>query len=157
MSHRFIKPLSLGALAVLALAFTAFTPAAHAAGTTITTRTTPDFDTFLADGAGHPLYAFDADTQTKGGKAAASACTGKCASAWPPVPAASAGKGVKASLIGTMKRKDGTVQATYNGYPLYSFVRDKSTGEPQGEGLEAYKGEWYLVKPDGSLDEEDAD
>jgi predicted lipoprotein with Yx(FWY)xxD motif len=158
MLHSFIKPLP--AVAAFALLLAVGSPAAHAAENGITVKTSEDFGQYLADSAGNPLYVFDADKPAKGGKPATSACTGKCADAWPPFsgkPAAGA-SGLKASLLGTIKRADGSSQTTYNGYPLYTFVRDKSTtGEPQGEGLEAFGGEWYLMQPSGDMDEEDAD
>lgn len=149
---------SLPVLAALVLIAFGPMPAAHAASTTLKASSSANYDHFLADSGGHPIYVFGKDKQGKGGSAPVSACSGKCASAWPPVVAPiTAGKGVNASLIGSMTRKDGTKQATYNGWPLYRFVRDKGTGEPQGEGLEAYGEVWYLMMPNGKRDEEDAD
>src|SRR5262245_9534705 len=70
---------------------------------------------------GHTLYLFRKDTNDK------SACSGSCAQFWPPLLTRSkptAGPGVRASLLGTTKRSNGSMQVTYNRHPLYGFVLD---------------------------------
>jgi predicted lipoprotein with Yx(FWY)xxD motif len=95
----------------------------------------------VADGM--TLYAFTPDT---GG---VSTCYDDCASAWPPVTGdAAAEAGLDASLVGTITREDGSLQATYNGWPLYEFARDTGT-EPTGQNVESHGGEWYLISPEG--------
>ncbi len=59
------------------------------------------------------------------------------------------GEGAEQSMIDTIQRQDGTLQVTYNGHPLYYFVKDEGATEPQGEGIEAFGGKWYLVTPAG--------
>jgi predicted lipoprotein with Yx(FWY)xxD motif len=101
----------------------------------------------LVDGKSHTLYLFEKDKSTK------STCSGKCATAWPPLltkgkPKASGT--VSASKLGTTKRSDGTTQVTYGGHPLYGFVGDKGkVGSTKGEGLDAFGAEWYVVGTNG--------
>ena len=77
----------------------------------------------LVNSTGRTLYLFKADVGAK------SACTGACAAAWPPLLATgkpTAGTGLTASKLGTITRSGGKQQVTYNGHPLYLFVRTKS-------------------------------
>jgi predicted lipoprotein with Yx(FWY)xxD motif len=96
----------------------------------------------LVDSRGRTLYLFTKDSGTK------SACSGACATAWPPLRAsgkATAGSGAKASLVRTAARS----QVTYNGHPLYGFIKDKKPGDTNGEGLTAFGGHWFAVSPAG--------
>ena len=100
----------------------------------------------LVNSKGRTLYLFQGDTGTK------SACSGACAAAWPPLVAKgkpTAGSGVKASLIGTSKRSDGTKQVTYNGHPLYLFKGDTAAGQTSGQGSSAFGALWYVLSPAG--------
>lgn len=100
----------------------------------------------LTDSKGMTLYLFEAD---KNGK---SACYGKCAKAWPPLTTQGkpkAGKGVLAAKLGTITRKDGSTQVTYNGHPLYYFVSDRGPGATKGEAIKAFGAEWYVLSPSG--------
>ena len=101
----------------------------------------------LVDSQGHTLYLFNKDTGTR------SSCTGACATAWPPLVATgkpTVGTGVNASLVGTTTRSDGTTQVTYNGHPLYRFIKDTAPGNTNGEGLTAFGGSWFAVSPAGN-------
>ena len=101
----------------------------------------------LVDSQGHTLYLFKKDTGTR------STCTGACATAWPPLVATgkpTVGTGVNASLVGTTTRSDGTTQVTYNGHPLYRFIKDTAPGNTNGEGLTAFGGSWFAVSPAGN-------
>ena len=72
---------------------------------------------------------------------------------WPPLITSGkprAGAGVKASRLGTTKRSDGRLQATYNHHPLYTFVKDTKKGQTTGEGLNIFGAEWYALSPTGS-------
>lgn len=57
---------------------------------------------------------------------------------------------VKSELISTTERKDGAMQITYGGWPLYYFEQDSKPGQTTGQGVEDTGGEWYLVAPDGT-------
>jgi predicted lipoprotein with Yx(FWY)xxD motif len=101
----------------------------------------------LVDEDGKTLYLFEAD------KNGTSTCTGPCAAAWPPVTtsgAPQAGSGVDKSLLGTVKRDDGTEQVTYNGHPLYYFVGDTGPGMDKGQGSKAFGAGWYALNAKGS-------
>jgi predicted lipoprotein with Yx(FWY)xxD motif len=96
---------------------------------------------------GRTLYLFSKDDKT--GK---SMCTGACATAWPPVLTLGkpvAGAGVKADLLGTIKRDDGMTQVTYNKHPLYYYAKDQKAGDVNGHGVKDFGGEWYAVTPEG--------
>jgi predicted lipoprotein with Yx(FWY)xxD motif len=79
------------------------------------------------------------DTATK------SDCNGSCARFWPPVKgAAAAGRGVTGTLA-TIKRADGSVQATWDGHPLYTYAGDTAPGMAKGNGLNLSGGVWHEV------------
>ena len=82
-----------------------------------------------------------------------STCSGACATQWPPVISKgkpSAGTGVTASMLSTTTRSDGSKQVTYNGHPLYTYIGDQSAGDVNGQGLNFFGGEWYVVTPAGN-------
>ena len=100
----------------------------------------------LVDGQGRSLYLFEAD------KTRSSTCSGQCAQAWPPVVAKgepSPAKGVRAGLLGTSARGDGDNQVTYAGHPLSRYAGDQAAGETNGQGLDQFGAEWYLVMANG--------
>lgn len=100
----------------------------------------------LVDSNGLTLYDFHKD---KGGK---SACYGACAEGWPPLITEGepqVGNGASASQLGTTERKDGTMQVTYAGHPLYTYVVDKKPGEANGNDVSAFGGQWYALKGNG--------
>ena len=117
------------------------------AAVTISTATSPTrSEPFLVDQQGRTLYLFTSDTQSSG----ASACTGDCLTQWPPLIVSGtpqAGTGVDASLLGTITREDGTLQATYNGWPLYTYSGDMAPGDTSGQGV---NGSWFLVSGTGN-------
>jgi predicted lipoprotein with Yx(FWY)xxD motif len=101
----------------------------------------------LVDSQGRTLYLFLKDAGTT------SACTGACATAWPPLRdmgTPTAGSGADASMLGTAPRPDGAAQVTYNGHLLYTFTGDKKAGDTNGQGLSAFGGLWYAVSPAGT-------
>jgi predicted lipoprotein with Yx(FWY)xxD motif len=103
--------------------------------------------TILTDGRGFTLYAFEADQGTT------SACSGACATAWPPVTTTTAspqiGTGVTQSLVGQTARADGTQQLTYAGHPLYLFKGDSAAGSTKGQGSTAFGARWDLLTATG--------
>jgi predicted lipoprotein with Yx(FWY)xxD motif len=61
-----------------------------------------------------------------------------------------AGPGAKASLLGTTRRRDASIEITYAGHPLYYFLLDKQANDANGEGLNNFGGGWYVLTPDGA-------
>ena len=108
-----------------------------------------DYGTVLSGPGGVVVYMFAPD---RGGK---SACYGACAREWHPFLTKGrpmAGSGVKANLLGTTTRKDGSVQVTYNGHPLYfdTMSGESHTGSEIGcQHLNINGGIWLIVKPNG--------
>jgi predicted lipoprotein with Yx(FWY)xxD motif len=101
----------------------------------------------LVDSTGRTLYLFKGDSDTS------SACSGACAIAWPPLrtgatPAVAGG--ASTALVGTIPRSDGARQVTYNGHPLYTFVKDHKPGEVNGQGVTAFGAAWFAVSPAGN-------
>lgn len=88
----------------------------------------------LVDARGMTVYSFDKDKRRK------SACTGQCADNWPPVQASTA---VLPLPFNTIKRPDGTLQVTYKGKPMYTFIKDKNPGDKTGDNL--MQGAWHVV------------
>jgi predicted lipoprotein with Yx(FWY)xxD motif len=114
---------------------------------TVGTASAGNLGKILVDSQGRTLYLFQADS---GGK---SACSGACASAWPPLRATgkpTAGSGVNASLLGTIPRSDGKPQVTYNRHPLYTFVMDTSPGDTNGQGSTAFGAPWLVLNASGN-------
>ncbi len=105
-----------------------------------------DYGQILASSRGRALYLFTADT----GKA--SNCSGDCATAWPPYIVKRkpvAGSGVKSGLIGTSRRSDGRLQATYAGHPVYFYEGDNEPGEVLCQAVNEFGGYWYVVRSNG--------
>lgn len=101
-----------------------------------------DLGTILVDAKGMTLYMFTEDTENK------SNCAGDCLTAWPPYEGpVFAGEGVDGSLVGTTEATDGSVQVTYNGWPLYYWQEDKAPGDATGQAV----GEvWYVLNAKGT-------
>ncbi len=97
---------------------------------------------YLVAQNGMTLYKYTPD------KPGVSNCTGQCAVLWPPYtisPGASlaAMSGINGTLA-TITRADGTTQLTYNGMPLYFYVKDAKPGDTTGQGV---GGVWFVVTP----------
>jgi len=119
-------------------------PAPAASSATITT-VDGALGTFLADGDGRTLYLFTVD------EPGVSNCDEACLQAWPPLltdGAPTAAGGVVGTLLGTLDRGDGTMQVTYDGWPLYFFAADAAPGDVNGQGVNDV---WFVVAPDGSM------
>jgi predicted lipoprotein with Yx(FWY)xxD motif len=113
-------------------------PGPETEATVLQTRTI-DGVTVLTDADGYTLYWFGPDT------ARWSACQGGCARNWPPVTGpATWGAGVTGS-IGAIARPDGSLQATYDGHPLYTTTADTGPGQTKGNGVWSHGGEWHEV------------
>jgi len=104
----------------------------------------------LVDSEGRTLYLFDQDQHTLY-SAQSSDCYGACAENWPPLLTEGepeAEDGAFPTKLSTLKRKDGTLQVTYYGHPLYTYVGDKKPGEANGNDVKAFGGQWYASNPE---------
>ena len=99
--------------------------------------------TVLTTASGFTLYSFAPDTSTT------SNCNGTCAQNWPPVKGPTTASGVSGTF-GTIKRSDGSVQATFDGHPLYTFAGDTAPGQNKGNGLNAAGGLWHEITTSGT-------
>jgi len=109
---------------------------------------TSNYGPILFDGRGYALYAFTRDQPNR------ATCYSACAKAWPPFIVkvrATAAKGAKPSLIGTVRRRDGRLQATYAGRPLYYYVGDTKPGIVLCQNVKEYGGLWLVVRGSGAL------
>jgi predicted lipoprotein with Yx(FWY)xxD motif len=154
---RSISVLAVGGLAVLAAvaagcggggATAASSPPKTASGQAATVGiSNTGIGQVLVNSQGHTLYLFKGDQGTK------SACTGACASAWPPLLVngkPTLGNGVNASLVSTAARPEGTTQLTYNGHPAYLFAQDQKAGETNGQGVSAFGAAWFALNSAGN-------
>jgi len=143
MTHRSGKQTIGGIVAAaslaLALGVLASAPAGAATSKAVTTATVPGMGVVLVDSQGHALYTHtDAN-----GKAVA--CTGACATAWPPLTV-SAGAKVKAPKgVKTLATTGATHQVTSGGLPLYRFSGDAQAKQAKGDGVNAFGGTWHVV------------
>ena len=99
--------------------------------------------TVLTNASGFTLYSFAPDTPTT------SNCNGTCAQSWPPVTGPATASGVTGTFS-TIKRSDGSVQATFDGHPLYTFAGDTAPGQNKGNGLNAAGGLWHEITTSGT-------
>ena len=136
------------AVAVAAAMLAAGASAASSGGTKVTVRGS-DYGNILFGPGGFVVYMYGPDRRSK------STCYAACARAWHPILTKGkplAGPGVKANLLGTTTRKDGKIQVTYNGHPLYF---DNQTGESNKAGeigcqrFNVNGGIWLIMKPNG--------
>lgn len=105
--------------------------------------------TILVEREGRTLYDFHKDTHTNY-VGTSSACYGACAEDWPPLLTGGepeAEGGAIATKLGILKRRDGTLQVTYYGHPLYTYEGDKKPGEASGNSLTAFGGKWSALQP----------
>jgi predicted lipoprotein with Yx(FWY)xxD motif len=146
MRKYFFSVLTFGALILGATQLTALSQS-----TTSTSIQTAQgsLGLYLADSNGRSLYVFNGDTSGQ------SNCNGQCAVVWPPftapngqIPTASGE--VNGALINVIQRSDGSEQVTYNGLPLYYYSLDQTAGQTNGEGINSFGANWYLVKIDGT-------
>jgi predicted lipoprotein with Yx(FWY)xxD motif len=103
------------------------------------------FGQMLFDSSKQAIYEFERDGRNK------TVCYGECAEAWPPVLSEGkprAGKGVNASLLGTIKRRDGRAQVTYAGKPLY-FYAHEDPGVVLCHDVNLNGGYWWVIGADG--------
>ena len=111
----------------------------------ITARTS-QYGSILTDGTNRTIYLFTRDGSS------ASACYGSCAAAWPPVLTIGSPRrtGGLTAALGTTRRRDGTAQVTYNGHPLYYYIRDIKPGQILCQNVAEFGGTWLVVSPRGT-------
>lgn len=168
-----IMTLLIGAAVSLAAFAQSDTGAGQQNGSlTLTSVETRAPGTYLADGNGFPLYVLvkakgertiaPQDTGDNGTQDSdrmhALPCKDECRQAWPPLTVDSADAAIKTrgdvddSLIGTTQLEDGTIQITFNDYPLYYFRKDlnqdtEARGHLAGQAVKAFGGVWYVLGP----------
>ncbi|MFC3230456.1 hypothetical protein ACFOGJ_24625 [Marinibaculum pumilum] len=127
-------------------------PAASAApGLILELRQSGGSGPYLVDGEGRALYLFSRDRQETREGATESRCHDLCTQHWVPVAVPADGtmpKAPRPDLLAVMRRADGLVQLTYNGWPLYYRAADAG-GDAPPAALEAFGGHWSLVGPEG--------
>jgi len=120
-------------------------------GATVTTAMSK-LGPILVDSRGRTLYLFERDPRGR------SACAGPCAVNWPPLltnAGPNANRKAKQSLLGVIRRSDGTRQVTYAGHPLYRYAGDGRPGSIAGQDSRAFGASWYVVSPGGQKVESD--
>jgi predicted lipoprotein with Yx(FWY)xxD motif len=147
MTHwtKLLTTIALGVVVAATATALAFAGRTASGGTKLAVGKT-GLGRILVDSKGITLYDFPPD------KGTTSVCYGACAALWPPLLTHSkpiAGPGVRASLLGTTKRKDGKLEVTYNGHPLYYWVGDHKPGQTTGQGLNQFGGPWWVLSPAG--------
>ncbi len=147
MKHWIKLLTALAATAVIAAlaAALAFAGPTQKGGTKVAVAKSP-FGRILVDSKGITLYDFAQD------KGRTSTCYGACAALWPPLLTTRkpvAASGVRASLLGTTRRKDGKLEVTYAGRPLYYFVSDRKPGQTTGQGIDQFGAPWWVISPAG--------
>jgi predicted lipoprotein with Yx(FWY)xxD motif len=130
-------------------ASTSTTASSGGGAAAVATAKSGKLGTFLVDSKGNTLYYFERDKQ----HASTSSCSGACASVWTPYTTSgkpTAQMGASASKLSTIKRSDGSMQVTYNGWPLYTYTADRGPGQTTGEDIKSFGGSWYVLTPAGN-------
>lgn len=115
---------------------------------------TPGRGRVIADSEGMTLYDSHADDPMlyQFNRPPIPLCYKACARVWRPLltdAPPQAKDGAQDDLLGTIKRKGGAKQVTYEGHPLYEFVEDRRPGEASGEDALSFGSEWHAMEPDG--------
>ena len=130
--NRLVRILTRPALALVAVLVLA-AASAQAVDPVVQIRYDAEFGHVLTDADGMTLYVFSND------EPGTSACYGGCAEAWPPLVVESDSVPVAPLAVpgsfGTTERDDGSLQVTYNGWPLYGWVRDEAPGDTTGQAV----------------------
>jgi predicted lipoprotein with Yx(FWY)xxD motif len=145
-----MKRLASKSLLLIVLAALGVGTALAVAGPILKTSHNSKLGTILVSAKGLSLYHL---TSEKNGSIK---CTGQCTTFWFPVLWSGKGKpplgpGVKAAMAGTVKRPSGSMQLTYNKFPLYRYYLDTKAGQTNGEAVNDAPGIWYAVSPAGQV------
>lgn len=102
---------------------------------------------YLVNATGFTLYYFEPDIVGNTTSPPVSKCTQSCTTLWPPFYAStiSVPPGLNSSSFSSFTRSDGTMQSTYMGHPLYTYLEDTAPGQTKGQGVNEYGGLWYVV------------
>ena len=139
------------AIALVAGASSAKSAARHADRSfTVKTARVKGLGTILVNNKGFTLYMFKPDKQKR------VTCKGACAAIWPPLKIKAgqkptAGGLARQRLLGTVKNPSGGLVATYNKWPLYTYVTDTKPGQATGQALNNSGGLWYVLSPRGQV------
>lgn len=137
-----------GAAAQASAALPADSPSAQAAPASGQVRLgvgrSDRYGAYVTDAGGRALYLLEDGRD----------CYDACMGVWPPLlaggaAAAASDPALRPERIGTARRRDGMLQVTYGGHPLYYYVGDQRPGDTMGQHVEDAWGEWYLVGPEG--------
>ena len=137
-----------GAAAQASAALPADSPSAQAAPASGQVRLgvgrSDRYGAYVTDAGGRALYLLEDGRD----------CYDACMGVWPPLlaggaAAAASDPALRPERIGTARRRDGMLQVTYGGHPLYYYVGDRGPGDTMGQHVEDAWGEWYLVGPEG--------
>jgi predicted lipoprotein with Yx(FWY)xxD motif len=139
--------LASAALVGMAVAKTLTLQVANGASVTNQTGSTVT-ESIVVNTKGRAVYTLSGDTTKHPKCTKASGCFGF----WPPVTVSSATNLSKATglkgKLGTFKR-NGFIQVTLGGHPLYTFVNDKKKANATGEAIHGFHGIWHVVKGPG--------
>ena len=115
---------------------------------------TPDPVRMVVDAHGMTVYQFRRDNPMiyEFSRDPTPTCYDACITTWTPLltddaPRAMAGS--HPSMLGTIKRRDGGAQVSYDGHPLYLFSGDRQPGEMNGQEAANFGAAWHAVEHDG--------
>jgi predicted lipoprotein with Yx(FWY)xxD motif len=150
--HRAVGAAGLSAALAIGAAATGCgaAPAASLPRYEVLASSIPGLGKVITDGEGRTLYMYAPDRR------GVSRCYGLCAQQWPPLVLPHgmahprAGPGVRADLLGTVRRANGQLQETYGGWPLYLWIGDTAPGQATGQADDM--GLWYVLSVTGAVD-----
>ena len=150
MQFKLLRVIGVVAAVAASLAVVSAGSAAPGARVGPVTASASKYGKVLFDGRGRSLYVFASDRGAK------SRCYGACAKTWPPLLTSSkamahAGAGAHQALIGTTRRRDGKLQVTYAGHPLYGFSKDTKRGQITCQNVANFGGKWWVETAAGKV------
>jgi predicted lipoprotein with Yx(FWY)xxD motif len=141
--------LASAAIAVPLTAAAAAQPSAHASRAAKIQLRRTSLGKILVDTSGFTVFRFSKDT----GKKNTCVASRECARTWPALTSSgkpTAGPGVNASLLSTIRLPNGSTQVTYAGHPLYRYALASERAETSYVGVQQFGGKWYGVSATGS-------
>lgn len=114
----------------------------------------PELGAVVADAEGMTLYDAHRDNPMiyQFDRVPTPTCYHACAEVWQPLLTASSPQAAGTAdpdLLGTIRRRDGGLQVTYDGHPLYAYAEDEQPGEANGDNTHSLGSEWHALEPDG--------